>query len=212
MSEAQGHQHLRVAIADRRILYAEALAANIEAETRFRVSAIVAGDNALSELLRDPPAAVVIRVCPDAHSTASLASSLRVALPDLGVVLVAERLAPELVRWVLDQGPSGLVLTDAHAGELLRCLEDVALGQTVLPRGWRDDGAGGRGDGVLGDLSSRQLEVLGLLADGLAYEEIAARLFISVNTVKFHVHTIFLRLGVHNRMAAARALSQSPPS
>ena len=45
-----------------------------------------------------------------------------------------------------------------------------------------------------------------LLADGCSYEEIGTRLFISLNTVKFHVRSIFVRLGVRNRMAAARLL------
>jgi two-component system nitrate/nitrite response regulator NarP len=60
----------------------------------------------------------------------------------------------------------------------------------------------------LDTLSERQMEVLGLLADGFSYEEIGTRLFISVNTVKFHVRSIFLRLGVRNRMAAARLLTR----
>ena len=57
-------------------------------------------------------------------------------------------------------------------------------------------------------LSPRQLDVLRLLADGLSYEEIGARLFITVNTVKFHVRSIFERLGVCNRMAAARVFAE----
>jgi LuxR family maltose regulon positive regulatory protein len=52
------------------------------------------------------------------------------------------------------------------------------------------------------------MEVLTLLADGCSYEEIGAKLFISLNTVKFHVRSIFMRLGVRNRMAAARLLIQ----
>ena len=55
-------------------------------------------------------------------------------------------------------------------------------------------------------LSKRQLEVLELLAQGCSYEQIGVRLFISLNTVKFHVQSIFSRLGVRNRMAAARIL------
>ena len=66
-------------------------------------------------------------------------------------------------------------------------------------------------DDPLESLSERQLEVLGLLAEGCSYEEIGARLFITVNTVKFHVRSIFVRLGVGNRMAAAHVLAQRPP-
>ena len=57
-------------------------------------------------------------------------------------------------------------------------------------------------------LSERQLEVLELLAQGLPNELIAERLFISKNTVKFHVAAIYERLGVHNRVQAAHALAE----
>jgi LuxR family maltose regulon positive regulatory protein len=55
-------------------------------------------------------------------------------------------------------------------------------------------------------LSERELEVLGLVAQGLSNREIADRLFITVGTVKTHVHNIFGKLGVRRRTeAAARA-------
>ena len=56
-------------------------------------------------------------------------------------------------------------------------------------------------------LTDRELEVLKLVAQGLSYEDIGSRLFISPNTVKFHLRTIYLRLGVRNRVAAARLLT-----
>jgi LuxR family maltose regulon positive regulatory protein len=55
-------------------------------------------------------------------------------------------------------------------------------------------------------LSQRELEVLGLVAQGLSNREIADRLFITVGTVKTHVHNIYGKLGVKRRTeAAARA-------
>jgi LuxR family maltose regulon positive regulatory protein len=51
-------------------------------------------------------------------------------------------------------------------------------------------------------LSDRELEVLGLVAQGLSNGEIAAKLFISVGTVKTHVHNIFGKLGVESRPRA----------
>jgi len=57
-------------------------------------------------------------------------------------------------------------------------------------------------------LSDRQMQVLELLSEGYSYDQIARRLFISVNTVKFHIRSIFSQLGVRNRVAAARLLAQ----
>ncbi|MBN2003483.1 MAG: hypothetical protein JXA21_09020 [Anaerolineae bacterium] len=59
---------------------------------------------------------------------------------------------------------------------------------------------------LLEPLSERELEVLHLLADGLANREIAGRLFITVGTVKRHVNNLFGKLDVHSRtQAIARA-------
>ena len=55
-------------------------------------------------------------------------------------------------------------------------------------------------------LSERELEVLGLVVEGLSNREIAEKLFLSVGTVKTHVHNIYGKLGVQGRpQAIARA-------
>lgn len=51
-------------------------------------------------------------------------------------------------------------------------------------------------------LTDREVEVLRLMAEGLKYKEIAARLFISLNTVRFHVKAIYGKLNVNNRTQA----------
>lgn len=58
--------------------------------------------------------------------------------------------------------------------------------------------------GLVETLSQRELEVLQLLADGAANQEIADRLFVAVTTVKKHVSNIFGKLGVANRVQALK--------
>jgi DNA-binding CsgD family transcriptional regulator len=53
-------------------------------------------------------------------------------------------------------------------------------------------------------LTPREMEVLGLLADGLANKEIAARLGISAHTAKFHVESLLRKLDAANRAEAVR--------
>lgn len=56
-------------------------------------------------------------------------------------------------------------------------------------------------------LSQREKEVLGLLADGYNYQEIAASLFISVDTVRHHIRNIYKKLHVHSQSeAVAKAI------
>ena len=101
-------------------------------------------------------------------------------------------------------GTSVSVVQDTCGGHAVMAAQ-VADGRAVLPTGWKRAIAAERDDPLV-TLSKRQMEVLQLLAQGCSYEEIGMRLFISLNTVKFHVQSIFSRLGVRNRMAAARIL------
>jgi LuxR family maltose regulon positive regulatory protein len=69
-------------------------------------------------------------------------------------------------------------------------------------------------EGLAEPLSERELEVLQLIAEGLTNQEIASRLFLSLNTVKVHTRNIYGKLGVNNRTQAgtrARALEILPP-
>ncbi len=65
-------------------------------------------------------------------------------------------------------------------------------------------------DALLNALSSRELEVLAALADGLMYKEIATRLSISLNTVRRHVGAIYSKLQVQSRTQATLRYLRRP--
>ncbi len=197
---------IRVAVADRRLLIADALAALLDARDEFTVTGVIDDGTAAGAIAGQEPDVVLVGIATDRKPGMELVCALRAELPSVKIVLVAEVLEPELVSYVLDHALGGLLLTDSPPIDIATCLDQVAHGRAVLPPGWQKALAAGRNNPV-DLLSSRQLQVLKLLADGYSYEEIGARLFISLNTVKFHVRSIFLRLGVRNRMAAARLLS-----
>jgi DNA-binding NarL/FixJ family response regulator len=197
---------VRVAVADRRRLIAEALAALIANREGFFVTGASVVDGAVKVIAEQRPDVVVVGAGPDLRSAMELVRELRRRMPRVEVVIVADALEPALVSFVLDQGIGGLLLSDAAGRDVAACLDHVAHGRAVLPSGWQGALSADRND-PLDALSDRQMEVLTLLADGFSYEEIGARLFISLNTVKFHMRSIFLRLGVRNRMAAARLLA-----
>ena len=96
----------------------------------------------------------------------------------------------------------------ALIGQRLADLGDVVTGQDAqVPRG--SDGAGAVVDAAYGDadgagITARELEVLGLCADGLANKQIAQRLGVTSHTAKFHVESLLRKLGAANRAGAVK--------
>lgn len=203
----------RIAIRDDRLLLGDALRCLLRAISGFRVSGVFTDDDALLAALHaDPPDLVLVDA--DPASVAPFAGLARIRRAGLAVkvVVLVDALEPGAVRAMLDHDPDGVLLRDSTAPTMATSLRQVLTGQSVFPAAWHRAVANGRDDQAADGLSQRQRDVLELLVEGQSYEEIGRRLFISVNTVKFHVRAIYLRLGVRNRLAAARALEAMPPT
>jgi len=109
----------------------------------------------------------------------------------------------ESIRSALDAGAEGLALKTQSPQQTVDAIRQVHAGQLVFPqaaRRWLQE----RGrDGAANDLTQRERDVWALVARGLSNREIARRLSLSDNTVKFHVQHLFHKLGVKNRTEAA---------
>ncbi len=109
----------------------------------------------------------------------------------------------ETIRSVLESGAEGLALKTASPQQTLAAIRQVVSGQLVFPqaaRRWLE--ARGTRAGA-DELTAREREVWGLIAEGRTNVQIAAQLSLSENTVKFHVQHLFRKLGVKNRTEAA---------
>jgi DNA-binding NarL/FixJ family response regulator len=126
--------------------------------------------------------------------------------PELKIVLLCEVATPAVVRCAIDEQAEGVVLTSDTIEEMILALRHVLEGRAVMPVGWQ--AASLQEDLALAALSEREREVLDLLAGGMSNKEIATRLMISSNTVKFHLRTIYAKLGVRNRVQAVQAVGR----
>jgi DNA-binding NarL/FixJ family response regulator len=97
-------------------------------------------------------------------------------------------------------GPEIAAAVRAVAGDLV-VLDPTLAGQLVVGLGQAVEAAA---VSPAEDLSPREREVLALIAEGLANKSIAARLYLSEHTVKFHVASILAKLGASSRTDAIR--------
>jgi DNA-binding NarL/FixJ family response regulator len=121
--------------------------------------------------------------------------------PDVAVVVLSMHDEPAYVRRAMALGARGYVLKSSGRDELIRALEAVAGGGTYV-QGEVAAPLAEVGAGQTGELSPRELEVLGLLAKGMENKQVARALGISEATVKTHIKSIFERLDVRSRAEA----------
>jgi len=139
-----------------------------------------------------------------------------------GVLMLTTFDREDYLFTALDAGASGFVLKSASPESLVEAVHVIARGDALLSPDVtrRVIERFGRGSGTPGDepapaaapavpadprvqtLTDRELEVLRLLAEGLANAEIAERLYLGEATVKTHVSRLLLKLGVRDRVQA----------
>jgi DNA-binding NarL/FixJ family response regulator len=153
------------------------------------------GDEAIALAQRYDPHVALVDLFLGGSSGADVAVRLREASPRTRVLLLsgAGRISERAARAA---GASGFVLKDQPAREICAAVRAVARGGTAF--------AAPAGDGADERLTTREREVLELLADGATNREIAERLLLSPHTVKEHTSALYRKLGVRNRAEAAR--------
>ena len=115
-----------------------------------------------------------------------------------------------LLSEALDVGARGFVLKEAPLSDLVRAVERVAAGEAYVDPVLAGVLVSSQLRDRLPALTQREREVLRLLADGLANEEIGKRLHISPETVRTHVRKAMAKLEADTRtQAVATALRQS---
>ena len=130
-----------------------------------------------------------------------LIEELREASPETRICVYTADADAQIAEDVLAAGAAALVLKEAPLADLVRALEAVLAGRSYL------DPALTRESKKNGKLTQRELDVLGLLAEGLQHEEIGRRLGISSETVRTHLRKACDRLGAATRtQAVATAL------
>ena len=125
-------------------------------------------------------------------------------LPETKVVAVTALEDEKSVQDAFKAGFHGYLTKQTEAERFAQALRSVEGGQTVFPQRKVGRNRGRTGDELLAEqLTTREVEVLQLLAEGASSDHIAEQLRVSPNTVRTHVQGILSKLQVHSRLEAA---------
>lgn len=199
---------IRVVIADDHPVVRRGLRALLESLPGHVVVGEAAdGAEAVTMVIAQRPDVLLLDLLMPGVDGLEAARRVREQAPDTGVLIMTMSDDPITVRAALSCGAHGYLLKGAECEAIERAVRAVAAGQVIF------DGA--LVASVIGPattpadpftgLTTREREVLTLMADGLRNAQIAAQLFLSQKTIANHVSSILVKLAVPDRVAAVVA-------
>ncbi len=203
---------IRIAIADDHPIFRDGLRKLLALEDDFQVVAEARdGKEVLEILQKDEPDVLLLDLkMPGLDGLATLQRLQAQKTKTKVIVLTASDDENEYVQ-AMKFGTSGIVLKQTATELLIKSIRKVHRGEIWLDsrttaavmKQFASPGEAGGKDRERSPLSQREREIVVLVAQGFKNKEIAERMFISEQTVKNHLHNIFDKLGVSDRLELA---------
>ena len=186
----------------------EGLRLSLSRAPHIRVIGEAADGEAAVELAeRRKPNVVIMDVRMPGMDGLEATKLLTERVPESAVLIFTAYSERSLLSRGLESGAKGYVLKEAPHETLLRAIEKVAGGEGFVDPALMPAFLTGKDDDTL---TTREREILQLLADGMSNADVAAKLFISQETVKSHVRHILAKLEADTRtQAVAIALREA---
>jgi DNA-binding NarL/FixJ family response regulator len=166
------------------------------------------GETAVSLTERRRPDVVIMDLRMPQMDGIEATEEILTRVPEARVLVFTAYSERALLQRGLESGARGYILKEAPHETLVRAIEKVAAGETFVDPGLMAEFVAGQGQADI--LTPREREILQLLADGMSNADVAAKLFISQETVKSHVRHILAKLEADTRtQAVAIALREA---
>jgi len=183
------------------------LAQLLESEREFELLASCAtADQALQEVWRHKPDLLLLDINLEDRNGLELVNELRNSSLDVKVIILTSSMDEEQTIDALRYGVKGVVLKKMPSHLLVQCLQKVASGGLWMEK----ESMGHAFEKMLNReagmrrlttiLTVREIEVMKLVASGMSNQEIAEKLIVQEGTIKIHVHNIYRKIGIKNRV------------
>jgi DNA-binding NarL/FixJ family response regulator len=201
---------IRVILADDHELVLDGLRSLIEAEDDIEVVATATtGEQVIEMVRRHRPDVVVLDLEMRGMTGIATLRQIRTEQLTVRVLVLTAYSDGASMRASLEAGADGYALKTEPPRQTLASIRQVFRGQLVFPLAAKRWLLGNSAPPDPIQLTEREREVLALAAEGHTNAQIASKLHVSENTIKFHLQKLFLKMGVSNRTeAAARYLRE----
>jgi DNA-binding NarL/FixJ family response regulator len=215
MTASTQQETIRVVLADDAVVLREGAAMLLEDAGLEVVAQAGDADDLLRKVRAHKPHVAVIDVrMPPGEGIEGMRAALEIhrELPDVGILMFSGHVERRCLDQLLAAGAAGVGYLLKERVEQVGLLADtvrrVASGETVLDPAVVAQMVSTHAEGPLEALTPRELEVLGLMAQGRSNRAVAAELFISERVVERHVTSIFTKLDLpHSDQAHRRVLA-----
>ncbi|HEX9730180.1 MAG TPA: response regulator transcription factor [Gemmatimonadales bacterium] len=196
---------IRVVIADDHAIVREGIRSVLEQTEDITVVAEASGGaEALAAVVEHRPDVVILDISMPDQSGLAVARRLQTTMPDTRVLVLSVYDNTEYVLEAVRAGAGGYLLKDSAPGDLRSAIRAVSAGETFfspvvterLGTALREEEDRGRDTDRLGRLTSRERDVLLLIAAGRTNKEAAAELGISHRTVESHRENLMKKLSI----------------
>ena len=204
MTHAPSSATVRIVLADDHELVLEGLRSLLNSETDMEVVATAtSGDQVVDAVRRHAPDLVVLDLEMGEVGGLSCLERIKADRPGLRVLVLTAYSDGESMRAALEGGADGYALKTEPPQQTVASIRQVHRGHLVFPLAARRWLLRGPAHAEPNQLTDREREILALVAEGLTNAQVAARLRVSENTVKFHLQNLYLKLKLNNRTEAA---------
>ncbi|MEO7964405.1 MAG: response regulator transcription factor [Gemmatimonadaceae bacterium] len=194
---------LRIVLADDHALVLEGLRSLVDAQPDMQVVGTATDGSQVMELLRTlNPEIVVLDLEMGTMSGLACLERIRAEKLPVRVLVLSAYGDGTSMRAALDGGADGYALKTDPPRHTVDAIRQVHRGQLVFPVAAKRWLLGKSTSSDPRQLTEREESVLALLAEGTTNAEIARRLRVSENTVKFHLQNLYMKLSVGNRTEA----------
>ena len=177
------------------------------------ISSFGTAEDALPHIIKQTPDIAIVDIKLPGKSGVELIKELKSALPDLLCMVCSYYDSDEYVFSAIKNGACGYLLKDAMPDEIIQSLEELRRGGAPMNRYIAKKIISTFREKIithhLAELTSRENEVLNLVAEGLLIKEISDQLSLSNYTVKSHLKNIYTKLHVRNKVEAINRLNDN---